>query len=120
MPVPMPVPSGPSGRRWLASACLVLAFASASSRVHADVSDIALLGEQANLMAGSVTASTQGGPSMWYNPSRLSFAGDHKFVVSVSGAGVAVRVYRAPEFIRSHGQTSPGKTSEFLALPRAT
>jgi long-subunit fatty acid transport protein len=87
---------------------------------RADVSDITLLGDQANLMAGAVTASTQAGPSIWYNPARLSFAGDHSVEFAVSGAGFALRRYKVPGFVRGPNGDSPGKSAEVLALPRAT
>ena len=102
------------------SALLVLWLDATVSRALADVADISLLGDQANTMAGAVTASTQGGPSIWYNPSRLSFAEDQRFVFSVSGAGAAMRLYNIPYLVSSEEQVSAGRTSELLTLPRAT
>lgn len=91
----------------------------AGSSARADVSDVSLLGDQANLMAGAVTASTRGGPSMWYNPSRLMLE-EANSSVTVSGAGFTMRRYNVPRLIETNGSGNAAlKTSEFLALPRA-
>jgi hypothetical protein len=89
-------------------------------RARAEVSDIALLGDQANLMAGAVTASTQAGPSMWYNPARLAFATDQRVMFAVSGVGVALRHYKVPGLVTAPNTNLDAKTTEILALPRAT
>ncbi|HEX6244272.1 MAG TPA: hypothetical protein VFZ61_25320, partial [Polyangiales bacterium] len=94
---------------------LILAVQSA----RAEVSDTNLLGDQANLMAGAVTASTQAGPSMWYNPARLAFASNQTFQFAVSGAGIALRRYKIPTLITAPDATLDAKTTELLALPRA-
>lgn len=108
------------GRHLDLAVMLALSLAASASRVSADVADIALLGDQANLMSGAVTASTQGGPSMWYNPSRLSFAAEQRYVLSVSGVGAALRLYRIPRLLVTPEQATAGETSELLVLPRAT
>jgi hypothetical protein len=90
----------------------------AGSSARADVSDVSLLGDQANLMAGAVTASTRGGPSMWYNPSRLMLEAANTSV-TVSGAGFTMRRYNVPRLIEAGGDSAPLKAGEFLALPRA-
>jgi hypothetical protein len=97
------------------AAALLLAGASA----RADVSDVSLLGDQANLMGGAVVASTRGGPSMWYNPARLMVAEDVQSSVAVSGAGFTMRRYNVPQLIQDGSESKPLKTGEFLALPRA-
>ena len=101
-----------------ASGALVLAVCAPPAR--AEVSDITLLGDQASLMAGAVTASTQAGSSMWYNPARLTFAGDQTFVLAVSGAGIAMRRYKVPTLIQAVDAKLDATTTEVLALPRAT
>jgi hypothetical protein len=90
-----------------------------ASTAHADVSDVSLLGDQANLMGGAVAASTRGGPSMWYNPARLMLAEEAQSSVAVSGAGFTLRRYNVPSLIQGGTDSTPLKTGEFLALPRA-
>lgn len=90
----------------------------AASSARADVSDVSLLGDQANLMGGAVTASTRGGPSMWYNPARL-MTEEARSSVAVSGAGFTMRRYSVPRLIEDSVEGKPLKTGEFLALPRA-
>lgn len=91
----------------------------AASTARADVSDVSLLGDQANLMGGAVAASTRGGPSMWYNPARLMLSDEAHSSVAVSGAGFTMRRYNVPSLIQSGGESPTLKTGEFLALPRA-
>jgi hypothetical protein len=99
---------------------LLAVLVAGASLARGDVGDIALLGDQANLMGGAVTASTQGGPSMWYNPSRLSFGGVQTVAFAVSGAGFAMRRYKIPDFISTPQSSSGASSNEVLALPRAT
>lgn len=71
-------------------------------------------------MAGAVIASTQAGPSMWYNPARLRFAGEQQFVFAVSGVGAALRRYKIPSLVSSRDAQLDATTNEILPLPRAT
>lgn len=99
---------------------LALAFASLSSRARAEVATLELLGEQASVMGGAVTASSRGGSSIWYNPARLSFGSGETVTFAVSGVGVVYRRYNLPHVLTTPEQSYPAKGNELLTLPRAT
>lgn len=100
--------------------CIGLLSLRDAPSIRADAADITLLGDQANLMAGAVIASTQAGPSMWYNPARLPFSSNKRLVFAVSGVGAAMRLYRIPALITTPRAPLDATTSELLPLPRAT
>jgi len=91
-----------------------------STKVRAEIASTELLGDQANLMAGAVTASTRGGASIWYNPARLSFGSGESFTFAVSGVGFAYRSYKAPSLVATSQGSSPATSGEMLVLPRAS
>jgi hypothetical protein len=104
-------------RRFFVSLVLLTAL---SARARAEIASTELLGDQANLMSGAVTASTRGGASIWYNPSRLSFGSGESFTFAVSGVGFAYRHYNAPNLIATSQGSAPATSSEVLVLPRAS
>jgi hypothetical protein len=91
-----------------------------TSPLRAEVATIELLGEQASIMGGAVTASSRGGSSIWYNPARLSFGSGQTATFAVSGVGVVFRYYNLPKLIMTPEQSYPAQRSEVLTLPRAT
>jgi hypothetical protein len=91
-----------------------------TSSLRAEVATIELLGEQASIMGGAVTASSRGGSSIWYNPSRLSFGSGQTVTFAVSGVGVVYRYYNLPKLVVTPEQSYPAQTSELVTLPRAT
>jgi len=98
----------------------VMLLAASSAPARAEIASTELLGDQANLMSGAVIASTRGGASIWYNPSRLSFGSGERFTFAVSGVGFAYRYYNVPNLVATSSGSSPGTSSEMLVLPRAT
>lgn len=99
---------------------LVAALLSATAAVRADIATIELLGEQASVMGGAVTASSRGGSSIWYNPSRLSFGSGETATFAVSGVGVVYRRYNLPNLVMTPEQSYPARSNELVVLPRAT
>jgi hypothetical protein len=101
----------------LASALLLSTW---TSLARAEVATIELLGDQASLMGGAVTASTRGGSSIWYNPARLWFGSGENITFSVSGVGFVYRYYNLPKMVLTPDASYPAQGSELLVLPRAT
>lgn len=99
---------------------LLIALAFVTKRAHAEVATLELLGEQASVMGGAVTASSRGGSSIWYNPARLSFGSGETVTFAVSGVGVVYRRYNLPNVLTTSEQAYGAKSNELVTLPRAT
>ena len=95
-------------------ACLVLHAA----RAHAGNDDGVLVGNDAALMAGAVTATVVDGSALWYNPAGLAAA--RVDTVDVSGSAFVLRTYHAKELLSgADGSNSDAKVTEIVSVPSA-
>ena len=99
----------------VAFAVLALVLFGEPARTRADVGDLVLLGDQANLMGGAVVATTRGGSAMWYNPAGVSLPKFDRTSVQLNGMGFAFRSYSAPGLVPE--ATSTG-AQNVVVLPR--
>lgn len=105
-----------SAARGLALASvLTLALASVA---RAGNDDGVLLGNEAALSGGALTASVDDGSATWYNPAGI--AAVERDTVDVSGSVTMLRVGVAPGLLSSAtGTTADGSYLEFLGIPSA-
>ncbi len=86
--------------------------------VSAGNDDEVLVGIDATLTGGAVTAVVSDGSSLWYNPAGLSGKGKHQ--VDVSGTAYTLRLWRIPEFLKAtDGTVQDGNTMEAVVVPSA-
>ncbi|MET0286746.1 MAG: hypothetical protein ABW352_19855 [Polyangiales bacterium] len=90
----------------------------ASGRAHAGNDDGILVGGQAALVGGAVTAITDDGAAAWYNPAGLARITRHSFDINASAYGLAVqraeRIFELPG-----GQTSDARMIDWQLVPSA-
>ncbi|MGM0578431.1 MAG: OmpP1/FadL family transporter [Myxococcota bacterium] len=94
----------------------LLLFGADSARAGND--DEVLLGNDAALTGGAVTATVSDGSALWYNPAGL--AGVRRNSVDLSASAFTLRSYDAPRFISVAGGPSTGASvREFVSIPSA-
>lgn len=103
---------------------LVPVFASAlvwlvASSAQAGNGDGVLVGNEAAMTGGAVTATTHDGTSTWYNPAGL--ASMDRDSVDVSGNAIQLRISQEPGLISSTtGEHDDGGYLEIVSIPSAT
>ncbi|HEX6239326.1 MAG TPA: hypothetical protein VFZ61_00475, partial [Polyangiales bacterium] len=81
--------------------------------------DGVLLGNDAAMLGGAVTAAVSDGSSLWYNPSGLVHAHDFA-TIDVSASAFTLRHYRIPNFLSaSDGSGSNATFTELVSIPSA-
>jgi hypothetical protein len=100
---------------WLPLALLLLAPAWA----RAGNDDGVLLGNDAVLTGGAITAVVSDGSALWYNPAGLAQARDLD-TLDVSASAYGLRSYRMPGLLRgSDGSSADANFTEVLSIPSA-
>ena len=97
----------------LASAALVT---SVTVGAHAGNDDGVLLGEQAMITGGAVTAIVADGASAWYNPAGLGQSSRNRF--DVTGSVYGVNIYRVKSaFALPDGTTANAAMTDWVLVP---
>ncbi|HKO92211.1 MAG TPA: hypothetical protein VJU61_13700, partial [Polyangiaceae bacterium] len=100
--------------RWLLF--LVGAYLGAAVPAHAGNDDEILVGNQASMTAGAVSAVVADSSASWYNPAGLGVLEPDQ--IDVSGSCYTLRSYSAPGFITSTtGEKNAASVVEFVSLP---
>src|SRR6187402_2008452 len=100
-------------RLTLASACFVTSVALG---VHAGNDDGVLLGEQAMITGGAVTAIVSDGASAWYNPAGLGLAQRNQ--LDVTGSVYGVNIYRVKSaFVLPDGTSANAGMTDWVLVP---
>lgn len=100
-------------RLLIASAFLVMSVA---ARAHAGNDDGVLLGEQAMITGGAVTAIVSDGASAWYNPAGLGLSSRNRF--DVTGSVYGVNIYRVKSaFALPDGTTANAAMTDWVLVP---
>jgi hypothetical protein len=87
--------------------------------VRAGNDDGVLLGNDAAMLGGAVTAAVSDGSSLWYNPAGLVHAHDFA-TIDVSASAFVLRHYRIPDFLSSsQGPGSNATFTELVSIPSA-
>jgi hypothetical protein len=101
-------------KAWLATLAVTLHAVVA----RAGNDDGILLGNDAALSAGAVTATVADGSALWYNPAGLADA--RLDTVDVSGSAFVLRSYRMPNLLAaSDGSHGDGDFNEIVSVPSA-
>jgi hypothetical protein len=112
---PAPMPRRPS----LATAHLVIVAAVWPAIAHAGNDDGVLLGNEAAMSGGAVTALVSDGSATWYNPAGI--AAVDRDSLDLSGSATMLRIGEAPGLLHSSstGAEANGSYVEFLGIPSA-
>lgn len=101
--------------RKLSSALCAASLSCAGAAAFAGNEEGVLFGSAAEMSAGAVTATTQDGCALWYNPAGLAGADTQQ--LDVSGTAYVFRQYSAPDLIRVPGGPSvPGEVTELMSV----
>ncbi|MDH5491810.1 MAG: hypothetical protein OEY14_07645, partial [Myxococcales bacterium] len=116
-----PEPCGRSGRRsprpgaWIAALAFLLASL-APRQARAGNDDEILVGEEAALTGGAVTATVHSSGALIYNPAGIASAPEASLDASVSA--FQMRLYRAPGLLRSAGgESADAAMLQFRTIP---
>jgi hypothetical protein len=106
-----------TGRRLIVSAVLA-AFGWSPLVATAQNSDGVLLGDDASLLAGAVTAIVNDGSALYYNPAGLQLVDRNTVDLSISA--YTLRLYRIPEALVSpSGASADADVTELIIIPAA-
>lgn len=98
------------------SLVLAAAFSLFPSAARAANDDGVLIGNEAALSGGAVTAIASDGNALWYNPAGV--ASVHRDTVDVNGSVFILRRYRASPLIEADtGEAVDGKVTELVSVP---
>lgn len=97
---------------------MMAAMGGAPSTVAAGNDDGVLIGNEAAVSGGAVTAVINDGTALWYNPAGLALAGGTS--VDVTATAFVLRWYRVPRFgIATTGESQDGSLLELVSIPSA-
>src|SRR6186713_2487527 len=97
----------------LASASLVTSVAVSA---HAGNDDGVLLGEQAMITGGAVTAIVSDGASAWFNPAGLGHAQRNQ--LDVTGSAYGLNVYKTESLlVLPDGSSADAKVTDWVLVP---
>lgn len=97
---------------------MVLVLLLFASTAHAGNDDGVLIGDDAALMGGAVTAIANNGAALWYNPAGI--VGAEQNTLDVSGTAYNIRIHQTPRLLFSaDGASADGTTTEFAIVPAA-
>lgn len=97
---------------------LALAVPAIPSRARAGNDDAVLLGNEAAMTGGAVSATVDDGSATWYNPAGI--AGVRRDTLDLSGSATMLRLADTPALLQSSmGPTADGGYYEFLGIPSA-
>ncbi|MEZ4266857.1 MAG: hypothetical protein R3F39_10800 [Myxococcota bacterium] len=98
--------------------CIAATGLGLAPAAHAGNDDSVLIGDEAVLSGGAVTATVKTGAALWYNPAGLSRVS--RDTVDVSGTAYALRLYRVPRLVELYGgEKADGRMNEVLVIPTA-
>lgn len=107
-----------SARGRVQGLCVALSALLVSAAAQGGNDDEVLIGTEAILTGGAVTATVQDGSSLWYNPAGLGGVDRQK--VDVTGTAYTFRLWVIPEYLEAPtGKTSSANTYEALTIPSA-
>lgn len=108
----------PGSRTFARGITLAIALASFAPRARAGNDDGVLLGNEAAMAAGAVTATVSDGSGTWYNPAGLARV--QRATLDLSGSATMLRIADTPALLRSTGGAqASGSYYEFLGIPSA-
>jgi len=95
---------------------LVGGYLAVAAPAHAGNDDEILVGNQASMTAGAVSAVVDDSSATWYNPAGLGAVDADQ--IDVNGSCYTLRSYSAPGFITSTtGETHAASVTEFVSMP---
>lgn len=104
-------------RPWIAIGIMAAALL-VPTEAGAGNTDEVLLGNEAALLGGAVTAIVSQGSALWYNPAGLMHIRENSVDLSLSA--YSLRLYRIPNALESaSGVTSSGNATEAIIIPAA-
>jgi hypothetical protein len=100
--------------RWAVQVALSLL----ASHARAGNDDGILVGGQAALVGGAVTATANDGAAAWYNPAGLAQVERHSFDINASAYGISAQ-HASNLFTLPDGQTSDAQVTDWQLVPSA-
>jgi len=105
-------------RRASSATLLALAAILAPAVARAGNDEAVLFGSEATVTAGTVTATTSEGSSLWYNPAGIAAVPNSR--LDVSGSAFMLRFHHVANFAQVQGGAPvPASLTEFVSIPAA-
>ena len=80
--------------------------------------DGVLVGSEAAVTAGALTATVSSGAALWYNPAGLAHYNEHK--LDMGGTAMNIRLYRAPSaVVTDQGEAGELRVNDIVFIPPA-